>query len=49
MLFRSQGFTRERLQRLTAEDWALLVPTAMRFSAAVCASLQNYVGPDFEP
>ena len=44
-----QGFTRERLQRLTADDWALLVPTAMRFSAAVCASLQNYVGLDFEP
>ncbi len=44
-----QGFTRERVRRLTEEDWGRLVPTAMRFSAAVCTSLQNYVGPDFEP
>jgi fructokinase len=43
-----EGFTRERVRRLTAEDWALLVPVAMRFSAAVCASLQNYVNPDFQ-
>lgn len=41
------GFTRERLGRLSEADWALLVPTAMRFSAAVCGSMQNYVGPDF--
>ena len=38
---------RERVRQLTAEDWALLVPVAMRFSAAVCGSLQNYVEPDF--
>ncbi|MCR4860688.1 MAG: carbohydrate kinase [Bacteroidales bacterium] len=44
-----QGFTRERLWELSADDWALLVPTAMRFSANVCASLQNYVDPDFRP
>ena len=44
-----QGFTRERVRQLTAEDWGRLVPTAMRFSASVCASLQNYVAPDFEP
>lgn len=44
-----QGFTRERVRQLTEEDWSRLVPTAMRFSAAVCASLQNYVAPDFEP
>ena len=42
-----EGFSRERVRQLTAEDWALLVPVAMRFSAAVCGSLQNYVGPDF--
>ncbi|MCR4825263.1 MAG: carbohydrate kinase [Bacteroidales bacterium] len=44
-----EGFTRERLRRISAADWALLVPTAMRFSANVCPSLQNYVDPDFRP
>lgn len=43
------GFTRERLQAITEADWEQLVPTAMRFSADVCASLQNYVRPDFQP
>ena len=43
------GFTRERLQAITEADWERLVPTAMRFSADVCASLQNYVRPDFQP
>ena len=43
------GFTRERLRSLSEADWRLLVPTAMRFSAEVCGSLQNYVGPDFQP
>ena len=42
-----EGFTRERLQRLGAADWGRLVPTAMRFAAAVCGSLQNYVPVDF--
>ena len=41
------AFTRERILRLSEADWDLLVPTAMRFSAAVCGSLQNYVEPDF--
>ena len=40
-------FTRERLERLSAADWQRLVPTAMRFSAAVCGSLQNYVPEEF--
>ena len=40
---------RERLQAITEADWERLVPTAMRFSADVCASLQNYVRPDFQP
>lgn len=44
-----QGLTREQVRRLTAEDWGRLVPAAMRFSATVCGSLQNYVEPDFEP
>ena len=43
------GFTRARLRSLSEADWRLLVPTAMRFSAEVCGSLQNYVGPDFQP
>lgn len=42
-----EGFGRERLQALSCADWDRLVPTAMRFSAAVCESLQNYVGADF--
>ncbi len=42
-----EGFGRERLQHLSRADWDLLVPTAMRFSAAVCASMNNYVGTDF--
>lgn len=41
------GFTRERLGRFSAADWQQLVPTAMRFSAAVCGSLQNYVPEEF--
>ena len=44
-----EGFTRERLAQLSEADWARLVPVAMRFSASVCASLQNYVAPDFRP
>ncbi len=44
-----QGFTRARVRQLSEADWGLLVPTAMRFSAAVCGSLQNYVEPDFRP
>lgn len=44
-----EGFTRERLEQLSEEDWTRLVPVAMRFSASVCASLQNYVAPDFRP
>lgn len=43
------AFTRERILRLSEAEWGLLVPTAMRFSAAVCGSLQNYVEPDFRP
>ena len=43
------AFTRERVRHLSGADWGLLVPTAMRFSAEVCASLQNYVRPDFQP
>ena len=42
-----EGFGRERLLALSRTDWDQLVPTAMRFSAAVCASLQNYVAADF--
>ena len=42
-----EGFDRERLQHLSRADWDLLVPTAMRFSAEVCASMFNYVGKDF--
>lgn len=42
-----EDFTRERLSALSAADWALLIPTAMRFSAEVCGSLFNYVDPDF--
>lgn len=42
-----EGFDREHLQLLTRAGWDRLVPTAMRFSAAVCESLQNYVGADF--
>ena len=41
------GFGKAGLERLTADDWALLVPTAMKFSANVCGSLYNYVDPDF--
>ena len=41
------GFGKTRLEHLTAEDWALLVPTAMKFSANVCGSLYNYVDPEF--
>lgn len=41
--------TRARIRSLSETDWSLLVPTAMRFSAAVCGSLQNYVEPDFRP
>lgn len=43
-----KGFSRERIQALSREDWQRLVPTAMRFSAAVCGSLQNYVPEGFE-
>lgn len=43
------GYTKARLQEMGAADWERLVPDAMRFSANVCASLQNYVDPDFCP
>lgn len=36
-------FGASQLQQLTRADWDLLVPTAMRFSAAVCGSIHNYV------
>lgn len=42
-----EGLGRERVRQLTRADWDRLVPTAMRFSAAVCASMYNYVGTDF--
>ena len=38
---------RKDLECLSADAWALLVPTAMRFSANVCGSLYNYVDKDF--
>ena len=41
------GYTKERLAALSAQDWACLIPTAMRFSANVCASLYNYVSEEF--
>jgi fructokinase len=41
------GFVNEDLQCLSAERWASMVETAMRFSADVCASLYNYVDPGF--
>lgn len=41
------GFTKERLQGLSAGDWHSLAAPAMQFSAAVCGSLFNYVDKDF--
>ena len=41
------GIDKKRLQSLTQTDWALMVPTAMKFSANVCASLFNYVDESF--
>ena len=41
------GFTRDRVRALSRADWDRLVPTAMRFSAAVCGSLKNYVPEGF--
>ena len=41
------GIFKEQASRLRQEDWAKLVPTATRFSAAVCQSMFNYVGPEF--
>lgn len=43
----SNGFGKEKLGRLSPEDWSLLVPMATRFSANVCQSIFNYVDPDF--
>ena len=41
------GFTKEAVHRLSAADWAGIIPTAMRFSANVCGSLFNYVEKGF--
>jgi len=41
------GFTKEQVSHLKAEDWKKLVPQATRFSANVCVSIYNYVDPDF--
>ncbi|MBR5925252.1 MAG: carbohydrate kinase [Bacteroidales bacterium] len=41
------GFTKARLAALTEDDWRLLSRHAMAFSANVCASMFNYVDPDF--
>ena len=41
------GFDKERVRHLGAEDWSQLVPVALKFSAEVCASLFNYVGENF--
>ena len=40
-------FNKERIHALDAGDWKLMISTAMKFSAAVCSSLYNYVGTDF--
>lgn len=41
------GIGKDRLKSLSADDWAQLVPVAMKFSANVCGSMFNYVDPDF--
>ena len=41
------GIGKERMKSLSADDWAQLVPVAMKFSANVCGSMFNYVDPDF--
>ncbi|MGN0202156.1 MAG: PfkB family carbohydrate kinase [Candidatus Cryptobacteroides sp.] len=42
-----EGFTKEKVARLEAEDWEKLVPAAAKFSANVCRSMDNYVDRDF--
>ncbi|MGN1214716.1 MAG: PfkB family carbohydrate kinase [Candidatus Cryptobacteroides sp.] len=42
-----EGFTKEKVSRLEAQDWEKLVPLATEFSANVCRSMENYVGRDF--
>jgi len=41
------AFSRQDVKALRREDWEVLVPVAMRFSANVCGSLFNYVDTDF--
>ena len=43
------GYTKDRLRSLSDEDWGRLATPGMRFSANVCASIHNYVDPDFRP
>ena len=41
------AFSRQDVKVLRREDWEMLVPVAMKFSANVCGSLFNYVDTDF--
>jgi fructokinase len=41
------AFSRQDVKALRREDWEVLVPVAMKFSANVCGSLFNYVDTDF--
>ncbi|MCQ2119429.1 MAG: PfkB family carbohydrate kinase [Bacteroidales bacterium] len=41
------GIFREQASCISPEQWGRIVPTATRFSQAVCQSMFNYVDPDF--
>ena len=41
------AFSRQDVKALRRDDWEVLVPVAMKFSANVCGSLFNYVDTDF--
>ena len=41
------GIIREDIKNLSDEIWSDMVSLAQSFSAAVCASIHNYVDPDF--
>ena len=43
----ANNYDKCRIGRLSSDDWAAMVGTAMRFSADVCASLHNYVDTEF--
>ena len=43
------GLMRKDLDAISEAVWRSLIPTALRFSANVCASLFNYVDTDFDP